>query len=770
MGTNQMMSVPYALYAESANINYDSISNILSNDSTFITNVGGGMGGGCDFLYPEKNNVTPIIHDFSTGDYTIPNGKNLYVPTASGWSGTIDGQSLGFSASYFTPCVFSEGQILGDDDQTGWFNGFLVDSYNITPVVHNFLNGNYVVPAGKNFYLLKSIGWASIVDGQTTGLTISGNMIGVHSSGTTLSDDNQSGALNGYLADENYFAGCGGGGSSSSTSVNYDSLANIISMDSSFLASINGNCNTFGEPIESQAQWISYNDTSSYGFGVRTVMSQFNTDGILVINFGSLDYSLNDNQGLCGLYYGADTNNMHSTFVGVIAGSEQKIDALTIPVKKDDYYFLVTPLILEAKIIFFPFECGNSYSSSAIIDYDSLANIISVDSTFITNIGGGIGGGGCDILFPDGFENMQAVTIDLLLLGTYTVPNGRTLYITHAYSDNATTALTVDGLEVFSFWGGYIRDSGPPFLVKSNSTISSDHQSSTHEVISGYLVDSKVEPITIDLFSISTYTVPIGKTLYINMVNSNGGSDYLMFDGKYVSKMEKAYIAEGTNVPLLAKSGTTISAFSNINTSNNISGYLADENYFANCGGGSSASSGLDSTAVANMIAAALPPPAAQIGDFRDGGVVFWVDVSGQHGLVCDLQDLGTAEWGCTGSTIGVYGTGIGTGQQNTIDILNGCATASIAAELCANSTAQGYSDWFLPSKDALQELYNNAYAINFTLVMNGGSGFVDDPGDSYWSSSEVDHNAAFDHIFSNGTPAYSWKNNTFYVRAVRAF
>ena len=45
MGTNQMMSVPYALYAESANINYDSISNLLSNDSTFITNFGGGEGG-----------------------------------------------------------------------------------------------------------------------------------------------------------------------------------------------------------------------------------------------------------------------------------------------------------------------------------------------------------------------------------------------------------------------------------------------------------------------------------------------------------------------------------------------------------------------------------------------------------------------------------------------------------------------------------------------------------------------------------------------------
>ena len=54
MGTNQMMSVPYALYAESANINYDSISNLLANDSTFITTVGGGMGGdGCDYSWPE---------------------------------------------------------------------------------------------------------------------------------------------------------------------------------------------------------------------------------------------------------------------------------------------------------------------------------------------------------------------------------------------------------------------------------------------------------------------------------------------------------------------------------------------------------------------------------------------------------------------------------------------------------------------------------------------------------------------------------------------
>jgi hypothetical protein len=45
MGTNQMMSVPYALYAENTNINYDSIATILSNDSIFTNSInpGGNM-------------------------------------------------------------------------------------------------------------------------------------------------------------------------------------------------------------------------------------------------------------------------------------------------------------------------------------------------------------------------------------------------------------------------------------------------------------------------------------------------------------------------------------------------------------------------------------------------------------------------------------------------------------------------------------------------------------------------------------------------------
>jgi hypothetical protein len=182
----------------------------------------------------------------------------------------------------------------------------------------------------------------------------------------------------------------------------------------------------------------------------------------------------------------------------------------------------------------------------------------------------------------------------------------------------------------------------------------------------------------------------------------------------------------------------------------------------------SSSASGLDSTAVANMIAEALPTPAAQIGEFRDGGVVFWVDASGQHGLVCDIQDLGVAGWGCNGTSIsGADGTAIGSGQQNTIDILVGCSTVGIAAYLCDNSTAQGYSDWFLPGKDALYELYDKQNDINFSLLINGGNEFNYG---FYWSSSENDIGTAWEQQFQNGT---QWSFNKTYlwnVRAVRAF
>ena len=167
---------------------------------------------------------------------------------------------------------------------------------------------------------------------------------------------------------------------------------------------------------------------------------------------------------------------------------------------------------------------------------------------------------------------------------------------------------------------------------------------------------------------------------------------------------------------------------------------------------------------------AALYTVPLAIGDFYQGGVVFYLDGSG-GGLVCAVSDLSPGtHWGCHGTPIpGADGTAIGTGAQNTIDIVAGCQETQRAAKICAESKENGYEDWFLPSRDELNAMYQNKAAINATALANGGAAFVEGPLAYYWSSSEVSPNQARAQNFE-GAGAYSNKDLSWRVRAVRAF
>jgi uncharacterized repeat protein (TIGR02543 family) len=152
------------------------------------------------------------------------------------------------------------------------------------------------------------------------------------------------------------------------------------------------------------------------------------------------------------------------------------------------------------------------------------------------------------------------------------------------------------------------------------------------------------------------------------------------------------------------------------------------------------------------------------------GGLIFYVKEGGYSDgwmyLEAAPSDQSTfAEWGCYGASIsGADGTAVGTGEQNTLAIEAGCATAGTAADVCANLTIiygmYGYDDWFLPSKDELNLMYEN-------LEVAGVGGFT---GDSYWSSSEDDADAAWNQDFSFGGQYSSVKVSAYRVRAVRAF
>ena len=157
------------------------------------------------------------------------------------------------------------------------------------------------------------------------------------------------------------------------------------------------------------------------------------------------------------------------------------------------------------------------------------------------------------------------------------------------------------------------------------------------------------------------------------------------------------------------------------------------------------------------------------IGDFYQGGVIFYLDGSG-GGLICAVSDQSsTAEWGCFPILLsGADGTAIGTGAQNTIDIEAGCTTPGTAADLCANLSSNGYTDWFLPSNDELIEMQSNKAIIDATAVANGGSTFVTYA--SYWSSTEYDHESAWNQWFDNDYQDGNNKGYPAFVRAIRAF
>lgn len=158
------------------------------------------------------------------------------------------------------------------------------------------------------------------------------------------------------------------------------------------------------------------------------------------------------------------------------------------------------------------------------------------------------------------------------------------------------------------------------------------------------------------------------------------------------------------------------------------------------------------------------------IGDFKYGGVIFYIDDTEKHGLVCAVSDQSAGtEWGCYGVPItGADGTAIGTGAQNTIDIEAGCPTAGTAADICANITINSFSDWFLPSKDELNEMHENKAIIDATATANSGTSFSNS---YYWSSSEATSDNAWAQDYAGGNQISGGdKSASVKVRAIRAF
>ena len=190
MGTTQLLSVPYALYANSAGS-----TQITNNSNPFLPQ---GI----------PNNAETIIITNQT--YTVPAGKNLYlINIGLDWLSNeyLNVNSIIYNIYYTSSFILPENTTININgpQPTTPIIGFTVDnSLDITPVIHNFGNGPFIVPTNKKLYLFSS----------NVNVAINGNNFGLIDSsenscpillteGITIScldiGSEQTGYINGYL-------------------------------------------------------------------------------------------------------------------------------------------------------------------------------------------------------------------------------------------------------------------------------------------------------------------------------------------------------------------------------------------------------------------------------------------------------------------------------------------------------------------------------------------------------------------------------------------
>lgn len=168
-----------------------------------------------------------------------------------------------------------------------------------------------------------------------------------------------------------------------------------------------------------------------------------------------------------------------------------------------------------------------------------------------------------------------------------------------------------------------------------------------------------------------------------------------------------------------------------------------------------------------------------EVGDFAQGGIVFWVDESGQHGLACAKKDLDSLKWNA-GNAINTMAMGDGpmAGKLNTAIIIasqrlgDGSQYAARACnELQTTQNGRDYADWYLPSFGELLLLHEHIDLINSVAAANGGDS-IDTNESYYWTSNEINDSFARLIWFTHGN-AFEDLDSKFFnhkVRPVREF
>jgi hypothetical protein len=181
----------------------------------------------------------------------------------------------------------------------------------------------------------------------------------------------------------------------------------------------------------------------------------------------------------------------------------------------------------------------------------------------------------------------------------------------------------------------------------------------------------------------------------------------------------------------------------------------------------------------------------ADIGDDFQGGILFYIDETGKHGMVSAKKNYHFSfsnsyfySWGCYLYVDEASDISIGSGYSNTLAIVNGaseinCSTddASISgAEFCLEFENDGYDDWHLPSINELLSLYESLPFSEFDVANEGYNPFFTSSnqhtGIEYWQGFAPTSRAGYFWAInmSDGNVDILSKSSLHIVRPVRYF
>jgi hypothetical protein len=136
------------------------------------------------------------------------------------------------------------------------------------------------------------------------------------------------------------------------------------------------------------------------------------------------------------------------------------------------------------------------------------------------------------------------------------------------------------------------------------------------------------------------------------------------------------------------------------------------------------------------------------------------------HGIIVAEKDLhGLKSFGLTQVNLsGLTSIDIGYGKSNTEAIVNAYPDSATAAKFCNDVKINYYDDWFLPSINELNLIFEKRHSIG---------NFSSDYSSHYWASTSYDDetsSGAFSRFFNTASICVKSKDELFHIRPVRYF